>query len=58
MLELLRLAIPRRVYTQSHMDYVVECVGEVFAKRDAIRGVRIVQEPLMLRHFTATFEPL
>ena len=58
MLELLRLAIPRRVYTQSHMDYVVECVGEVSAKRDAIRGVRIVQEPLMLRHFTATFEPL
>jgi tryptophanase len=58
MLELLRLAIPRRVYTQSHMDYVVECVGEVFAKRDAIRGVRIVQEPPLLRHFTATFEPL
>jgi tryptophanase len=58
MLELVRLAIPRRVYTQSHMDYVVECTGEVFAKRDAIRGVRIVQEPLLLRHFTATFEPL
>ena len=58
MLELLRLAIPRRVYTQSHMDYVVECVGEVFAKRDAIRGVCIVQEPPLLRHFTATFEPL
>ena len=58
MLELLRLAIPRRVYTQSHMDYVVECVREVFTKRDAIRGVRIVQEPPLLRHFTATFEPL
>jgi tryptophanase len=58
MLELVRLAIPRRVYTQSHMDYVVECVGEVFAKRESIRGVRIVQAPPVLRHFTATFEPL
>jgi tryptophanase len=58
MLELLRLAIPRRVYTQSHMDYVVECVGEVFGKRDSIRGMRIVQEAPMLRHFTAFFEPL
>jgi tryptophanase len=58
MLELLRLAIPRRVYTQSHMDYVVECIGEVFARRDSIRGVRIVQEPPMLRHFTAAFEPM
>jgi tryptophanase len=58
MLEMLRLAIPRRVYTQSHMDYVVECIGEVFARRDSIRGVRIVQEPPILRHFTATFELL
>jgi tryptophanase len=58
MLELVRLAIPRRVYTQSHMDYVVECVGEVFAKRDAIRGVRFVQESPVLRHFTATFESI
>jgi tryptophanase len=58
MLELVRLAIPRRVYTQSHMDYTVECVREVFAKRQAVRGMRIVQEPPVLRHFTATFEPL
>jgi tryptophanase len=58
MLEMVRLAIPRRVYTQSHMDYVVECVGEVFAKRDSIRGMRIVREPPILRHFTATFEAL
>jgi tryptophanase len=58
MLELVRLAIPRRVYTQSHMDYVVECIAEVFARRDSIRGVRIVQEPPILRHFTATFELL
>jgi tryptophanase len=58
MLELVRLAVPRRVYTQSHMDYVVECVAEVFAKRDSIRGMRIVWEPPVLRHFTARFEPL
>jgi len=58
MLELVRLAIPRRVYTQSHMDYVVECIGEVFARRQSMRGVRIVQAPPMLRHFTAVFEPL
>jgi tryptophanase len=58
MLELLRLAIPRRVYTQSHMDYVVECIGEVFSRRESIRGVRIVQEPKILRHFTAVFDPL
>jgi tryptophanase len=58
MLEMVRLAIPRRVYTQSHMDYVVECIGEVFARRAAIRGVRIAWEPPILRHFTARFEPL
>jgi len=58
LLELVRLAIPRRVYTPSHMDYVVECVGEVFANRDKLRGVRIVREPPILRHFTAIFEPL
>jgi tryptophanase len=58
MFELVRLAIPRRVYTQSHMDYVVECVGKVFAKRNSLRGVRVVQAPPTLRHFTAAFEPL
>jgi len=57
-LELVRLAIPRRVYTQSHMDYVVECMGEVFEKRDTLKGMRIVLEPPVLRHFTARFEPL
>ncbi len=57
-LELLRLAIPRRVYTQSHMDYVVECIGEVHARRDEVRGLKIVSEPAVLRHFTAAFEPL
>ncbi len=55
-MELVRLAIPRRVYTQSQIDYVIEAITEVFAQRDAIRGMRIVEEPPMLRHFTARFE--
>ncbi|MFW5899246.1 MAG: tryptophanase [Jiangellaceae bacterium] len=57
-LELVRLAIPRRVYTQSHMDYVVEAVLEVFDRRDGLRGYRITSEPPFLRHFSASFEPL
>jgi tryptophanase len=57
-LEMVRLAIPRRVYTQSHMDYVVECVESVLRKRDEIRGMRITYDPPVLRHFTATFQPL
>ena len=57
-LELVRLAIPRRVYTQSHIDYVVECVSEVYEKKESLSGVRIVSEPPVLRHFTARFEPL
>ena len=52
------LKIPRRVYTQSHVDYVAEAVGELFAERAAIRGVRIVEQPATLRHFSATFEIL
>jgi tryptophanase len=55
-LELLRLAIPRRVYTQSHMDYVVEAIGIVWQRRAEIRGMRIVRAPQFLRHFTAEFE--
>jgi tryptophanase len=55
-MELVRLAIPRRVYTQSHIDYVVEAVVEVFQRREQIRGLRIVEEPPVLRHFTAKFE--
>ena len=57
-LEMVRLAIPRRVYTKSHIDYVIECVGNVFSQRDKLKGMRIVYEPPMLRHFTAIFEPL
>lgn len=55
-MQLVRLAIPRRVYTQSHIDYVIEAVGEVFANRTAIRGLRITDAPEVLRHFTAKFE--
>ena len=55
-MELVRLAIPRRVYTQSHIDYVIKAVLEVFAGRDRLRGMRIVEEPPMLRHFTAHFK--
>ena len=56
--ELLRLAIPRRVYTQSHIDYLVEAILEVNARKDKLRGLRIVSEPEFLRHFTARFEPV
>lgn len=54
--ELVRLAIPRRVYTQSHIDYVIEVFDEVFRTKEATRGLRITQEPKFLRHFTAHFD--
>jgi tryptophanase len=57
-LELLRLAVPRRVYTKSQMDYVIDVAGEIAARRDEIAGYRIVEEPPHLRHFTARLEPL
>ena len=57
-LELVRLAIPRRVYTQSHLDYVVEVLARVYQEREKVRGLRIVYEAPFLRHFTARFEPL
>jgi len=56
--ELLRLAIPRRVYTQSHIDYVVEAILEVNDRKREIRGMEIVEEPPFLRHFSARFRPL
>ena len=55
-LDLLRLAIPRRVYTQSHMDYVLEAIQLVWERRAAIRGMKIVKAPQFLRHFTAHFD--
>lgn len=57
-LELVRLAIPRRVYTQSHMDYVAEVIIEVFRNRDSIQGLRIIEEAPLLRHFTAKLAQL
>jgi len=51
------MAIPRRTYTQSHIDYVIEVVLAVAEKARELRGYRIVDEPPQLRHFTARFEP-
>jgi tyrosine phenol-lyase len=56
--ELLRLAIPRRVYTQSHVDYLVEAILEVNERKRHIRGFEIDWEPPFLRHFTARFRPV
>ena len=57
-MQLVRLAIPRRVYTQSHIDYVIEAVSEVYQQRASIKGLRIVEAPAVLRHFTAKFEEI
>lgn len=57
-MELVRLAIPRRVYTQSHIDYVAEVVIEVYGNRENLKGYKIIEEAPMLRHFTAKFEQL
>jgi tryptophanase len=57
-LDLVRLAMPRRVYTQSHADYVIEVFEEIVATRDRLRGFRIAWQPDRLRHFTARFEPV
>ncbi len=57
-MDLVRLAIPRRVYTQSHVDYVAEAVVAVAGMRESLAGYRIVHAPRVLRHFTARFEPL
>jgi tryptophanase len=57
-MDLVRLAIPRRTYTQSHIDYVIAVCGEVAAHAGDLPGYRIVEEPPALRHFTARFEPV
>src|SRR5262249_10593170 len=57
-MDLVRLAIPRRVYTQSHIDYVFEVILEVWKKRTTLRGLKLRYEAPFLRHFTARLEPL
>jgi tryptophanase len=57
-LELVRLAIPRRVYTQAHLDYVAETCRGLYERRQEIGGLRYTYAPELLRHFTAQFEPL
>lgn len=57
-LELVRLAIPRRVYTQSHIDYVAEVIIEVFKNRNTLKGLEILEEASLLRHFTAKLKPV
>jgi len=58
LLELVRLAIPRRMYTQAHMDHVIGTLKRIGARRESLRGFRIVEAPELLRHFTARFEPI
>jgi len=58
LMELVRLALPRRTYTQAHLDFVAETMGRIAARRDALRGYRITYQPRLMRHFTARFEPL
>lgn len=57
-LELVRLAIPRRVYTQSHLDYIVSVLAHITNNKESLRGFRITYSPELLRHFTARFEPV
>jgi tryptophanase len=57
-MELVRLALPRRTYTQAHLDYVAETAGRIAARRSDLRGYRITYEPRLMRHFTARFEPV
>ncbi len=58
LLELVRLAIPRRMYTQAHMDWVVEAAARIATRKEELRGYRITYAPELLRHFTAVFEPI
>jgi len=57
-MDLVRLAIPRRTYTQSHIDFVIEVARDVASRASSLRGYRIARQPAQLRHFTARFAPL
>ncbi len=57
-MDLVRLAIPRRVYTQSHIDYVIEVILAVWKRREQIHGMKLTYEAAFLRHFTAHLEPV
>ena len=57
-MDLVRMAFPRRVYTQSHADYIVEVLEEIVARKDALKGMKITWQPSAMRHFTAKFAPL
>ncbi|MBU0528930.1 tryptophanase [bacterium] len=57
-MELVRLALPRRTHTQSHIDYVLEVAKDVYKNRENIKGMKITKQPKFLRHFTAEFEPI
>jgi tryptophanase len=58
LMELVRLAIPRRMYTQAHLDFVIRSMGSIVKRADKLVGYRIVEAPKLLRHFTARFEPI
>jgi tyrosine phenol-lyase len=57
-MELVRLAVPRRVYTQSHIDYVIEVLSEIATNKSGLTGFEIIEEPQFLRHFSAKFQPI
>jgi tryptophanase len=57
-MELVRLAVPRRVYSKNHIDYIVDTIRKLYKKREGVRGFKIVREAPVLRHFTAEFEPI
>jgi tryptophanase len=56
--DLVRLAIPRRVYTQSHIEYVIEVFDHLLKHKNEVKGYKIIEEPKFLRHFTAKFEKI
>jgi tryptophanase len=58
LMELVRLAIPRRMYTQAHMDFIIATMSRINDRKQSLRGYRILHAPELLRHFTASFEPI